>query len=152
MAFIRLYPATDVNSVAAEIDRAFNRFFGVAGNGKSEAETEIAAWRPRVDIRESKDDFVLTVELPGISKEDIHIHYEDDTLRVEGERKREVPGDGAEYLRGERVYGKFSREFKVNTPVQSDKIEAEFKNGLLSIRLPKAEEAKPKQIKINAGK
>lgn len=150
MAFVRLYPATDVDTVAAEIDRAFNRFFGAEGNGKSE--TESAAWRPRVDIRESKDDFVLTMDLPGLSKDDINIHYEDDTLRVEGERKREASGNGAEYLRSERVYGKFSREFKVNTSVQSDKIEAEFKNGLLSLCLPKAEEAKPKQIKINAGK
>lgn len=150
MAFIRLYPATDVDTVAADIDRAFNRFFGVERNGNSE--TEGVAWHPRVDIRESKDDFVLTVELPGINKDDIHIHYEDDTLRVEGERKREVSDNGAEYLRSERVYGKFSREFKVNTPLQSDKIEAEFKNGLLSLRLPKAEEAKPKQIKINSGK
>lgn len=150
MAFIRLYPATDVEAIAAEIDRAFNRFFGIEKNGNSA--TISIAWHPRVDIRESKDDFVLTMELPGVSKDDIHIHYEDDTLRVEGERKREVPGDGAEYLRSERVYGKFSREFKINTPVQSDRIEAEFKNGLLSIRLPKAEEAKPKQIKIQASK
>lgn len=151
MALVRLYPAPGVGSIAEEIDRALAHFIGTAKTEK-ESRKDVVNWHPRADIRETKDNFFLTFELPGVNKDDIHIHYEDGLLKVEGERKQDEALEETRYLREERRFGKFSRAFKVNAKVQGDKIDAEFKNGLLTISLPKAEEIKPKDIKIKVGK
>lgn len=151
MTLVRLYPARRFNHVAEEVDRALDQFFGGDVN-VSNGSNVPARWSPNVDIRETKDNFVLTFELPGISKDDINIHFEDGHLKVEGERKQDEIADGVNLLREERRYGKFYRSFKVNSRVQSDNIEADYKNGLLTITLPKAEEIKPKEIKVKIGK
>jgi HSP20 family protein len=151
MTLVRLYPVRRFNHVAEEVDRALDRFFGDAANTNS-GNGVSSRWSPNVDIRETKDSFVLTFELPGIGKDDIDIHFENGLLKVEGERKQEEVTDGVNLLREERRFGKFYRSFKVNTRVQSDKIEADYKNGLLTINLPKAEEIKPKEIKVKIGK
>jgi HSP20 family protein len=151
MALVRFYQPGSFNTLAEELDRAMDYFLGQKTNGSAEREAE-ACWCPRADIRETKDDFVITFELPGVKKDDINIRFEDGFLTVEGERKRDEIGDGGSYLREERNYGKFSRAFKVNSKVQGDKIDAAYNNGLLTISLPRAEEMKPKEIKIKVGK
>lgn len=151
MTLVRLYPARKFNHVAEEVDRALNRFFGDDVNASNGSDVS-ARWSPNVDIRETQDNFVLTFELPGISKDDINIHFENGLLKVEGERKQDEVADGVNLLREERRFGKFYRSFKVNARVQSDNIEADYKNGLLTITLPKAEEIKPKEIKVKIGK
>jgi HSP20 family protein len=151
MALVRFYPAHNFNSIAQELDRAMDYFLDQKSNDKSEREAD-DCWCPRADIRETKDDFILTFELPGVNKENIAIHFEDGLLKVEGERKKDESNEDSSYLREERNYGKFSRVFKVNSKVQGDKIDAVYKNGLLTVSLPKAEEVKPKEIKINVGK
>ena len=150
MTLVRLYPVRRFNHVAEEVDRALDRFFGDDANINN---SDVSArWSPNVDIRETKDNFVLTFELPGVNKDEINIHFEDGLLKVEGERKQDEVADGVNLLREERRFGKFYRSFKVNARVQSDKVEADYKNGLLTIILPKAEEIKAKEIKVKIGK
>jgi HSP20 family protein len=151
MTLVRFYPVRRFNHVAEEVDRALDQFFGDNANLSNGSDVP-AGWSPNVDIRETKDNFVLTFELPGISKDDINIHFENGLLKVEGERKQDELVDGVNLLREERRFGKFYRSFKVNTRVQSDNIEADYKNGLLTINLPKAVEIKPKEIKVKVGK
>jgi HSP20 family protein len=147
MALVRFYP-TRLNEISEELDRAFNRVFADL-NVKNGNHAEVS-WNPRVDIQETNDEFVLTLEVPGVGKDDITISYENDLLKISGERKREKSAENSQYLREERFYGKFSRVFNVNKKIDSEKIEAAYKDGLLTIRLPKAEEARLKEIKIKA--
>lgn len=151
MALVRFYPVGNFNNIASEFDRAIHRFCGGDVNFENATDSE-THWHPQVDIRETKDEFLLTMELPGVSKDDLRIHFEDNLLKIEGERKKEDSDENSSYLREERCYGKFSRVFKVNSRVQGDKIDAAYSNGLLTLSLPKAEEAKPKEIKIKASK
>ena len=147
MALVRFYP-NRFNDLSKEFDRAFNHFFAdldVRNDNRSES-----AWKPRVDITETTDEFILSVELPGVSKDGISINYENDVLKIDGERKRPEGKEDSKFLREERYYGKFSRVFNINTKIDGEKIEAAFKDGVLTIRLQKAEEVKPKEIKIKA--
>lgn len=145
MTLVRLFDRPDFDLITREFDRAFE-IFRKLENGKP-SRREVVSWYPHVDVAELEDRFVLTAELPGVENDDINVEFEDGVLRISGERKAETPKDG-NYLHNERFYGKFVRTFTVNTPVDADKIEATFKNGLLTLVIPKAEEAKPKHIKI----
>jgi HSP20 family protein len=108
------------------------------------------AWAPAVDIYETDEKLVIKVELPGLKKEDIDIEVRDNTLTLKGERKFEKEIKRENYHRVERAYGSFQRSFTLPSTVKQEAIEASFKEGILEISLPKAEEAKPKQIKIQA--
>ncbi len=145
MTLIRFWDRPDVDLITREFERVFERFRNMENGNRREE--EVVSWYPHVDVAELEDKFILTVELPGVAKDDINVEFEKDMLRISGERKREAPTDG-NYLHNERFYGKFMRSFTVNIPVDADKIEATFKNGLLTLVIPKAEEAKPKPIKI----
>jgi HSP20 family protein len=107
-----------------------------------------SGWHPPVDIYEDKDGVVLKAELPGMKKEDIDVRVENNVLTMNGQRKREqeVKEDG--YFRSERAYGSFSRSFSLPTTVDVKKINASYKEGVLTVQLPKLEEAKPKQIDV----
>lgn len=106
-------------------------------------------WMPPVDIQETEDAYRLTAELPGLTKEDITITLENNVLRLAGERKfeKDVQKDG--YHRIERTYGTFARAFTLPSLVNHDKVEAAFENGVLTIVVPKAEQAKPRKISIS---
>ena len=106
-------------------------------------------WCPPVDILESKDSYVIRAELPGMKKEDFHLEVEDGTLTLSGERKFEEPTNGDEYHRVERLAGKFSRSFDLPQAVKHDEIKATYRDGILEVYVPKAEEAKPRQITIS---
>lgn len=129
------------------ISREFERTFDLLRNLENGHRPEVASGYPHVDVAELEDRFVLTVELPGVAREDLNVEFEDGVLRISGERKAEMPKEG-KYLHSERFFGKFLRTFAINTPVDADKINAVFKNGILTLEIPKAEEAKPKHIKI----
>ena len=107
-----------------------------------------AQWSPSVDISESKDEFVLSAELPGMSKDDIQVTYVDSSLKIEGERRQEKEEKNVNFHRVERVHGKFCRSFQLPTAIQLNKISADFKDGILTIRLPKVEEDRPKAIDV----
>lgn len=105
-------------------------------------------WAPALDAFEDKDKYVVSVELPGIKKEDIHVTVHDGVLTISGERKSEKDVKEGTVHRTERYYGKFSRSVSLPSVVQADKVAAAYKDGVLSVEIPKAEEAKPKQIEV----
>lgn len=105
-------------------------------------------WLPAVDVEETTDSLVFTCELPGMSKEDVNITLENNVLTVSGERKFEDEERQRNFHRLERAYGAFSRSFTLPSNVKSDQVNASFKDGVLTISVPKVEEAKPRQIQI----
>jgi len=123
----------------------FDNFFDGARHDEDNA---LAAWSPAVDIAEHDDQYVVKMELPGVSKEEVKITLESNILTVRGEKKQEKETKKENYHRIERSYGSFQRSFTLPTTVKNDKIDASFKDGILNIKLPKAEEAKPKQIEV----
>jgi HSP20 family protein len=130
----------------------FGREFASLANRLNQAfdmdRESFGGWHPPVDIYEDKDGVVLKAELPGMKKEDIDVRVENNVLTMNGQRKREqeVKEDG--YFRCERSYGSFSRSFSLPTTVDVKKINASYKDGVLTVSLPKLEEAKPKQIDV----
>jgi len=122
-------------SLQDEIDRLF--------------ESPLMAWSPALDVREDADNFVVRAELPGLKREEIEVSLHDGALVIAGERKAEKVEEGVEVHRQERYYGKFQRALTLPTPVAADKIKAQYKDGVLTVTLPKVEEAKPKQIDIS---
>lgn len=126
-------------------DQAFN---DMLSNYEGSEETARANWLPPVDIRETEDALHLTAELPGLSKDDVEITVENHTLTLRGERKLEKDVQKDSYHRIERAYGTFSRTFSLPTNVRTDKVDASFKDGVLNLEIPKAEEAKPRRISI----
>jgi HSP20 family protein len=111
--------------------------------------TEFLGWTPAFDVYEEKDNFVVKVELPGMKKEDINVSLHNGSLIISGERQAEKPGEGTEVYRAERFFGKFQRSVTLPASVAADKVKAQYKDGILTITLPKSEEAKPKQIEVN---
>jgi HSP20 family protein len=112
-------------------------------------ETTHNHWTPALDVHEDKDSFIVRTELPGLKREDIEVSLHDGALTITGERKAETVSEGTEVHRQERFYGKFQRVLTLPTPVAADKIKAQYKDGVLTVTLPKVEEAKPKQIDIS---
>jgi HSP20 family protein len=106
-------------------------------------------WLPPVNIAEDQDSYLIEAELPGVKREDIKVTYNNGVLTIQGERKEEKEEKGQQYHRMERVYGQFERSFRLPLTVKADQIQAEYNNGVLTLRVPKAEEAKPRQISIN---
>ena len=108
-----------------------------------------SGWTPAIDLYEDKDSVVVKAELPGMKKEDIEVTLHEGTLSLSGERKSEKKVEDADVYRAERFYGRFQRTISLPTPVAADKVTAEYKDGILTVKLPKTEEAKPKQINVN---
>jgi HSP20 family protein len=109
----------------------------------------LSGWSPALDVHEDKDNFVVQAELPGMKREDIDVSLQDGALSISGERKVEKKYEEAEIYRTERFFGKFQRTVTLPTPVAADKVKAQYKDGVLTITLPKTEAAKPKQIDVN---
>ena len=112
-------------------------------------ESPLRAWAPALDVREDKDNFVIRVELPGLKREEIEVSLQDGALVISGERKFEKAEEGVEVHRQERYYGKFQRALTLPEPVAADKVKADYKDGVLTVTLPKTEEAKPKKIDVS---
>jgi HSP20 family protein len=108
-------------------------------------------WIPAVDVEETKDEYQIRAEMPGLKKEDVKISLTENVLTIAGEKKLESRTDKKKYHRLERTYGSFQRSFSLPAPIQPDKITAAFKDGILEVKVPKSEEAKPKEIDIKVG-
>jgi HSP20 family protein len=108
----------------------------------------LSGWTPALDMHEDKDSIVVKAELPGMKKEDINISLHDGSLSISGERKSEKKYENAEVYRAERFVGRFQRTISLPAPVALDKVKAHYKDGVLTVTLPKTEEAKPKQIDV----
>jgi HSP20 family protein len=134
----------ELSTLRDEIDRIWSRFFGEQG--------PLVPWRgewaPSLDVSETKNSIIVKAELPGMDAKDLDISLTDDVLTVKGEKKQEKEEEDENYHRIERSYGSFSRSVRLPSEVQSDKIEANYKNGILKIALPKSEKAKSKEVKI----
>ncbi len=111
----------------------------------------LSGWTPAMDLYEDNDNVYVRVELPGMRKEDIELSLHDGSLSISGERKSEQKFSDAEVYRAERFFGRFQRTVTLPTAVAADKVKANYKDGLLTVTLPKAEEAKPKHIDVNVG-
>jgi len=146
MAFVRWNPERDLMPMREEMDRLLHRFLR-QGDGEDETWRR-GMWAPPVDLYETDEAFVLKAELPGFSKEDLQIEFHDHRLTLRGERQRETEAKEEQYHRLERAYGRFERAFQLPTTVDAEKIQASFKAGVLELRLPKSEVAKPKRIAI----
>jgi HSP20 family protein len=109
----------------------------------------LSGWTPALDVYEQKDNVVVRVELPGMKKEDIEVSLHDNTLSISGERKHEETHKDQEVYRAERFFGRFQRSVVLPTLVSADKVKAQYKDGVLTVTLPKSEEAKPKHIDVN---
>lgn len=110
---------------------------------------ERMAWRPRVDVTETDHDFTVDAEMPGLRREDIHVTFKENLLTITGERKHVDEQEDKSFYRQERSYGKFSRSFRLGTEIETEKITASYKDGILTLVLPKVESAKPRQIDVN---
>lgn len=111
-------------------------------------DTEAITWAPNIDMIEFEDHYVLTIEVPGVPKDKINIDLKESVLTIAGQKASEYE-DNKNLLIGERGYGKFRRKFHIPSNIDEGKIEANFMNGLLNIKLPKREEAKPRSIQIS---
>jgi len=106
-------------------------------------------WTPAIDLVENKENVVVRAELPGMRKEDIEVTLHEGTLSLAGERKSEMKVEEAGLYRSERFFGRFQRAISLPAPVAGDKVKADYKDGILTVTLPKTEEAKPKQIDVS---
>jgi HSP20 family protein len=132
-----------LNDLRDEIDRIFEAPLART--------SEFLGWAPAFDVYEEKDNFIVKAELPGFKREDINVSLQDGNLIISGERKSETKGEGTEVYRAERYFGKFQRSVSLPAPVAANAVAAEYKDGILTVTLPKSEEAKPKQIEVKVG-
>ncbi len=141
---IRRRPINELMGLREDFDRLLNDTFRIFDEGYGER----VGWKPAVDMEETEEDYIVKAEIPGIKKDDINISIADNKVVIAGEVAEEKDVQEKNYYLKERARGKFSRGFTLPTPVDSGKAEATFKDGILTLKLPKAEEAKPKQIEI----
>jgi HSP20 family protein len=142
----RWEPFRGVSTLQDQINRLFNETFEKTGD-----ESSLTAWAPAVDIYETEHELVVKADLPDVDPKDLDIRVENNVLTIRGERKFEKQVNEENYLRVERSYGSFARSFTLANTVNADAIKAEYHNGVLTLTIPKREEAKPKQIKVNVG-
>jgi HSP20 family protein len=130
----------------SQLNRLFTDFFG-----RAMQEQNLTTWAPAVDIYEGENELVVKADLPDVKPEDLDIRVENNILTIRGERKFEKKADEKNYLRVERAYGSFARSFSLANSVNTEAIKADYQDGVLTLSIPKREEAKPKQIKVNVG-
>jgi HSP20 family protein len=147
MALIRWSPTRGMVGIQDEMNRLFNDFLSSAPG--ENAESGLSYWGPSVDISENDDEILLEAEVPGMNRDDIKITIQDNVLTLKGEKKQQAEKKGTNYHRIERSYGSFERSFSLPTSVQADQVKANYQNGILHVKLPKSEEAKPKEISVS---
>jgi HSP20 family protein len=149
MAIIRWEPFRELVSSQDKFNRLFTEMFP---GFFEEGESRMTTWAPAVDILETDHDLTIKAELPGVDPKDIEARVENGALYLKGERKFVKESNKENYHRIERSYGSFMRTFSLPTSVDADKVAAEYKDGVLTLTLPKKEEAKAKTIKVHASK
>lgn len=153
MSLVRWNPARDLSLYPSDMlnmQREINRTFGSLFRSSLGEESSLvpSLWTPAADIAETENQCIVKMELPGVTKDEVKIAMQNNLLYIHGEKKQEKMSKGSEYQRVERSYGSFQRSFTLPTTVKTDGIEATFAHGILTITLPKAEEAIPKQIEV----
>ena len=148
MDLVQWRPFREVTRLRNEMDRLWDEYFGP---GRRAFQPMEETWLPAVDVAETGDKVTVKAEIPGMEAKDIEISMVGDTLTIKGEKKAEREEKDENYHMVERSYGSFSRAMKLPAAVAADKVEATYKNGVLTVVLPKKEEVKPKAIEIKAG-
>ncbi len=126
-----------------------DRLFESPWTGLARTSQLLSGWTPALDVYEDKENFIVKAELPGMKKEEIDVSLHDDSLSISGERKSETKAEDGELCRAERFFGRFQRSVTLPAPVAADKVKAQYQDGILTITLPKTEEAKPKRIDVS---
>ena len=142
----RWEPFRGASTLQEQVNRLFNDVLD-----RSSEESSLTSWAPAVDIYETAQDLVVKADLPDVDAKDLDIRVENNILTIRGDRKFEKKVAEENYLRVERAYGAFSRSFSLANTVNSEAIKADYQDGVLTLTIPKREEAKPKQIKVNVG-
>ena len=142
----RWEPARGLITLQDQVNRLFNDSFRA-----TDEDASLSAWAPAVDIYETEHELVVKADLPDVDPKDLDIRVENNILTIRGERKFEKKVNEENYLRVERAYGSFARSFTLANTVNPEAIKADYQNGVLTLTIPKREEAKPKQIKVNVG-
>ncbi len=146
MALVRWDPIRELDALQGDMNRLFDRFFeNRTANGTARR------WIPAMDLVETDDHLVLRGDLPGLTEDDVNIEIRDNVLTVSGERKAEHEDRGEGYHRVERAFGSFSRSLSLPQGIDPEKVDANFKNGVLEVRIPKPAEAKPTRVQIGKG-
>jgi len=152
MAIVRWDPTRELDSLQGEMNRLFSSFFetptGTKGNGTNGA---VRRWIPSIDLVETQAHFVLKADLPGMSENDVGIELENNVLTIAGERKTEHEQQHEGYYRLERAIGSFSRALSLPEGVDPEAVAATFDNGVLTVRIPKPAQARPRKVKIGVG-
>jgi HSP20 family protein len=144
MTTARPEPFRGFSTLHDHVNRLLNESFRNQGD-----ESALTTWAPSVGIYETPNELVVKADLPEVNEKEIDVRIENNLLTIRGERKFEKPVSEENYLRVERTYGAFSRSFSLPNTVNPEAIRAEYKNGVLTVNLPKREEFKPRQVKVN---
>ncbi len=147
MNLVKWNPLNEMQTLRNQIDRMFNEPFFPTGWFDSGAMLE--RWNPAVDVFEEDNAYVVKAELPGVDKKDLTVDFKDGILTIKGERSADNEVNENRYFRRERVYGNFQRSFALPKGTDAETIGAEYKDGVLRVTIPKAEEVKPKQITVH---
>jgi HSP20 family protein len=145
MSLVRWDPTRELSAFQTDLNRVFDAFFG-----GGTADGPARRWVPAMDVAETSDHLVLRIDLPGLDREDVDIEIQDSVLTVSGERKAEHEQSEDGYHRVERAYGGFSRSLTLPRGVDADQVQADFRKGVLEVRIPKPEERKPHRVQIGA--
>ena len=145
MNLVRWTPFRELEDISTRLNRFFNETPARTPDGDN---LFFAEWAPPVDIEETEKEYLIKAELPGIPKENVKVEMLDGVLTIEGERRTEKEEKGKKLHKVERSYGKFVRQFSLPNEVEAAKIQAEFKEGMLNVHLPKTAAAKPKAIEV----
>lgn len=135
-----------LESLQRDVNRMFDDFF--RGDIRTDDPFFGRDWAPAVDVLENTDAYVLKAELPGLNKDDVKITLENNVLTIRGEKKNDAEKKEGNFHRIERSYGMFERSFTIPGSIKSNDIDAQYKDGVLTLTMPKAEEAKPKMIDV----
>jgi HSP20 family protein len=139
----RLEPFRGISNLQDQFNRLFNESFRTHTE-----ESALTSWAPAVDIYETPNELVVKADLPDVNEKDVDVRVENNLLTIHGERKFDKSVSEENFLRVERTYGSFSRSFSLPNTVNPETIGAEYKNGVLTVTLPKREESKPRQVKV----
>jgi HSP20 family protein len=151
MALIRWEPARELQTIQQEMNRLFGTFFDAPEGGNGGNGGTLRRWIPAMDLVEEDEHFVLRADLPGVREEDVNIELEDNVLTISGERRAEHEDRKEGYYRVERAVGRFARSLTLPEGIDPERIEAKFENGVLTVRIPKPEEHRPRRVAINVG-
>jgi HSP20 family protein len=145
MTLTRFVAGPEMDTLRREMDRLFENF--LPARGEDDQTTQV--WAPRADISENDDAFFISMDLPGIRPDDIEVTFEDGMLKVSGERHSQHEEDAGQYHRIERSYGRFFRSFRFGNNADQEQIDANFEDGVLTVRVSKREASKPRRIEVS---